>query len=314
MDTDYIDNLIWSDLHEELSEEDKQKLLDWMQASEENTRRYAETKAVAHRLKMMRRLTREEFLSALSRLHRTIGTGKTHRRRWIRAAGYAAAACAAVLAIGIVVMKATGGVCTYDTLDGVSRTLTLADGSKVWLSPQSTLSCNPRTFLRKRSVTLDGEATFDVTHSHEHPFVVNSPKINVRVLGTAFKIHDFSGESQAEATLAEGSVELLNGRGEGMLRLTPGQKATFADGSLRVEEVDSEELLLMRYGVVSIVNAPIHTILRRLEADFGVHLKVVSYEPTDSLFTINYLHESSIDDVLEMLDAVSGVRAEVDTE
>ena len=63
----------------------------------------------------------------------------------------------------------------------------LADGTKVWLNSASRL-IYPQSFMGKeRRVVLSGEAFFDVTHDAERPFVVETSRMNVKVLGTRLR-------------------------------------------------------------------------------------------------------------------------------
>ena len=71
---------------------------------------------------------------------------------------------------------------------GQVREMLLPDGTKVWLNQSSVLKY-PRAFEGKeRHVYLDGEAYFEVARNHEKPFMVKSPAMDVRVLGTSFNI------------------------------------------------------------------------------------------------------------------------------
>ena len=71
---------------------------------------------------------------------------------------------------------------------GQRAELMLADGTKVWLSSRSTLTF-PGSFKGDiRNVKLDGEGYFAVTKNVEQPFIVETNKCNVKVLGTEFNV------------------------------------------------------------------------------------------------------------------------------
>jgi ferric-dicitrate binding protein FerR (iron transport regulator) len=46
----------------------------------------------------------------------------------------------------------------------------------------------PAEFADERSVELQGEAIFDVTHDADRPFMVATADMNVKVLGTIFDV------------------------------------------------------------------------------------------------------------------------------
>jgi len=103
--------------------------------------------------------------------------------------------------------------------------LTLADGTVVTLNSSTTLKF-PENFTGKtREVYLDGEAYFDVHKDHEHPFIIHTNKMNVRVLGTSFNVKAYRNEQASETTLIRGSVEVtLNDRPSDRIILKPKEK------------------------------------------------------------------------------------------
>ena len=64
----------------------------------------------------------------------------------------------------------------------------------------------------KREITLDGEAYFEVTHNEDKPFVVQTNKCNVEVLGTKFNVEAYSDSEDFCTSLMEGSVRVSDKR------------------------------------------------------------------------------------------------------
>jgi transmembrane sensor len=87
-----------------------------------------------------------------------------------------------------------------------SELAVLPDNSKVWLSPGSKLSYTLFTDQRERSIKLDGEAFFSVTHNAAQPFVVYTGKLATRVLGTTFNIEAYPQEAAVRVSLVSGLV------------------------------------------------------------------------------------------------------------
>ncbi|WP_278940444.1 FecR family protein, partial [Parabacteroides johnsonii] len=111
---------------------------------------------------------------------------------------------------------------------GQRANLTLSDGTNVWLNACSEMTY-PASFSEDtRRVSLKGEAYFDVSKDVEHPFVVQTKKCDIKVLGTEFNVRVNESESDCEfsAALLEGSIELINKMKPGpSIRLAPMQKA-----------------------------------------------------------------------------------------
>lgn len=108
---------------------------------------------------------------------------------------------------------------------GTRTRLTLPDGSVVWLNADSRLTYGNDFNGARREVFLEGEAYFDVVKNSDKPFIIRTPRMNVKVLGTTFNIRAYPGDSTAETTLVRGSVEVSNtGAGMKPVILKPQEK------------------------------------------------------------------------------------------
>lgn len=84
---------------------------------------------------------------------------------------------------------------------GQRAQITLADGTKVWLNSQSTLTYASNFGRQERNVLLDGEAYFEVSKNEKIPFFVNTETNKVRVVGTSFNVCAYNGSNEFETTL-----------------------------------------------------------------------------------------------------------------
>jgi transmembrane sensor len=113
---------------------------------------------------------------------------------------------------------------------GSRANIVLPDGSDVWLNAGSILEYNTDFMSGDRQVKLTGEAFFEVKKG-DHPFIVNTPEINIRVLGTSFNIKAYEEDDYIEATLVTGSLVIEKARQSGPqfddIVLKPNQKVTF---------------------------------------------------------------------------------------
>lgn len=83
----------------------------------------------------------------------------------------------------------------------------LPDGSRVWLNPNTLLSY-PTKFGKLREVSMEGEAFFEVTKDHLHPFQITSGKILTTVWGTSFRIRYIPGDNSAKVSVLTGKVSV----------------------------------------------------------------------------------------------------------
>lgn len=108
-------------------------------------------------------------------------------------------------------------------------TITLQDGTKVWLNSGSTLKCAADFGAKYRTVMLSGEAYFEVTHNAAKPFIVKAGSfMNVKVLGTTFNVKAYPGDPYVKASLITGKIEIkLNNTNRAPIFLKPREKITF---------------------------------------------------------------------------------------
>ena len=101
----------------------------------------------------------------------------------------------------------------YNTLRvprGGEYSITLSDGTIVYLNAESELRYPVKFVGEDRRVYLSGEAYFDVVHDKAHPFVVDVKNSTVRVLGTSFDVRAYADEDEVLTTLVQGSVRNLS--------------------------------------------------------------------------------------------------------
>ena len=131
---------------------------------------------------------------------------------------------------------------------GETFKVVLSDGTEVLLNSDSRLSY-PTVFKGKeRVVSLEGEAYFNVTKNTEHPFIVKSGNVQVRVLGTEFNMCSYTPDN-VRVTLIEGKVAVSDTCSLQTVEMKPGQSAQLvSDGTFAVDEVDTETFLYWKEG------------------------------------------------------------------
>ena len=93
-------------------------------------------------------------------------------------------------------------------LNGERKKLVLPDSTTVHLNSGSRLSYNKNFGRGNREVKLSGEAFFEVTKDAAHPFLVNTSRMMVKVIGTVFNVKAYDTKENIETTVVEGKVEV----------------------------------------------------------------------------------------------------------
>ena len=114
---------------------------------------------------------------------------------------------------------------TFAAAYGERKNFQLPDGTIVTLNAGSKISINESYGVSSRDIYLEGEAFFDVKHNRQLPFIVHTPAMDVKALGTAFNVKAYPGEKITETLLVRGLVEVtINEEKNRKVLLHPNQK------------------------------------------------------------------------------------------
>jgi len=173
-------------------------------------------------------------------------------------------------------------ILTYNELVvpyGKKMRLILSDSTVVHINSGSRLKY-PVKFLenKDRKVFLEGEAFFEVTKSNTASFIVNTDKIDIRVLGTKFDVSAYRDDEQVSTVLVEGSVELSTSDrsavGEEKYLLEPGQIGSWSKSmdNMKIAETDVNEYTSWINGEIIFRIRPFPEILKVLERHYNVSI------------------------------------------
>lgn len=150
--------------------------------------------------------------------------------------------------------------------------LELSDGTQVWLNARTEIEY-PAAFVGKdRRVKLDGEAYFQVAKNASKPFIVQTSKGDVEVLGTKFNVESYSDDNTFTTALMEGAVKVTAGGYQ--CNLKPNQMAYLKDGKIRVAPIEDYNLYRWREGIISFKNETFPDIIHKFEKCYGVEFRI----------------------------------------
>lgn len=203
-----------------IEEAEQQALLDWLGEDEENRRIFFEFKSIYESEKLFpKKETIDELWSNIEdEITIDNGTVKPAKRFYVKP-------WFKYVAVAVVVFFATSSVFmlhkhhAYSIIEnaigevGISEdnnltALTLIDGTSVKLKKGSIIKIEDDFNQKKREVSLNGEAFFEVAHNEKKPFVVKTENQDITVLGTSFNVKDYIGADLASISLVDGSVSI----------------------------------------------------------------------------------------------------------
>ena len=145
---------------------------------------------------------------------------------------------------------------------GKRSSLTLADGSKVWVNSGSTLKF-PSTFKTgKREIWVDGEIYIEVEKNKAHPFYVNTSHMVINVVGTQFNVTAYDEDTDYSVVLVEGCVDVSIDKEKA--RLLPNQMLSVSTDQISVKKIDVNNYISWKEGYLQFASEPLSNILKRL--------------------------------------------------
>jgi ferric-dicitrate binding protein FerR (iron transport regulator) len=291
-------------LQNECTEREIRQINEWLSEREENAQELFLMEAL-YKTKNLKRYASPEFLQTekdklLNRIQRETETaGRTSfpfKKLWTCAAAVAAVLAAA----GIFYLRTTySSLQTVIADQGKVEHLVLSDGTQVWLNQSAVLTCPERFKGKTRTVHLVGEGYFKAAKNADQPFVVETENMKVTVLGTAFNISASPASDISTVTLLEGEVLVKGNDNEGMVTLSPGQKAELnrLTHRLHVKEDGRAELDAVWHDrLIPFSRVSVGEIGKTLEKIYGVN---VHFDPD--------LPSGTYSGVLKNQDSISAV-------
>ncbi|MEM9678993.1 MAG: FecR domain-containing protein [Bacteroidota bacterium] len=164
---------------------------------------------------------------------------------------------------------------------GGQYTITLSDGTQVWLNSESQLKY-PVSFIQGNTRNIEliyGEAYFDVSPSilnNGDDFKVTHNKQEVQVLGTEFNIKAYKDEISVYTTLVEGRVSVTNSKHSALL--IPEQQSIITNTSdkINVLTVDTYNETSWKDGVFSFERKPLKDIMTVLSRWYDMKVEFLN--------------------------------------
>ena len=193
---------------------------------------------------------------------------------------------------------------------GQMSQLKLSDGTKIWLNSGTTLRYPEHFASDRRSVTVIGEAYFEVAKMTNKPFTVNTTDMNVEVMGTSFNVLAYKEDAVTSVTLVEGKVVVQNTEGKSIAQLKPGQMATknLKETKVEIRNVKTAFYAAWIDGKIYFDDEPLDQIAVKLERWFNVDIVFANEQLKSHRFTGTILKNKPVDQIMQALELLSPIR------
>ncbi len=304
-----------------LCEEDNQEVISWINASKENKREFIKLKNLhafassgKHQIEV-----EEDFLELSQRISLTIKPNKSFNIKYYLK--YAAILVAALFTgfslseLGYLSPSFDKNelVSEFYAPEGQISEFKLTDGTRVWLNSGTRIRIPARFSTKKRIVTMEGEAFFQVTKDQLHPFYVNTKELSIKVTGTSFNVSAYESDPKTEITLIEGKVGVKELDGDRIAQLVPGQQLIFEKSTSKKikKEVDVAPYEAWRDGKMIFKDRTLEYIAEKLERWYNVEIDFDDNTISQIKFTGTILKNKPLSQILEIITLSAPIRFDI---
>lgn len=190
---------------------------------------------------------------------------------------------------------------------GTRTRFSLPDGSTGWLNSGSVISF-PSQFGSTRTVTLNGEAYFDVVKNPDAPFIIDARPVKIKVLGTSFNVVSYDNDSISEVIVASGKVEVEAEGQKAKQNLLPSERLVMnrLKNSLTKSTVDIQNYTSWKSGKLIFLNDNLSEVIRKVSRFYNVDFEVNENVNRKELFRA-ILEEESLEEVLRYMKLTMSV-------
>jgi ferric-dicitrate binding protein FerR (iron transport regulator) len=194
---------------------------------------------------------------------------------------------------------------------GQKTSMTLPDGTKIWLNSYSKITYFSDYGVNNRTLSLTGEAYFEVAKDPAKRFIVKAGEMEVVALGTAFNVKAYTEDARIVTTLLNGSVQTtVAGK---TARLSPNQSASFNRENKQLSIDDSDDAanaLMWRQDELVLKNQTLGEIAVILNRIYNVEI-VFESEITKNHRFSGTVKNNSLKNVFETIRLTAPVSYEI---
>ncbi|PTN08164.1 FecR family protein [Mangrovibacterium marinum] len=317
MRIDEIEPILIKSFAGQASSEDEKRIADWIAASDDNFAEWKRYKALWNKSKALQYSDKIDLEKALIATKRRIP--QFHKTKSFKLQWWMQAAAVILLSLLFSVTinyfreeskKLVATNVVYQEVKAAYGTQTkvlLEDGTLVWLNSGSKLRF-PNTFASQdtRNVELVGEGYFEVYHNPQHPFIVHTRDIGVKVLGTTFNVNAYENTKRVTVALVEGKVSVINERADQkkeLLQLHPSEIADYSIDENKIYYSETENIgryTAWKDGKIVFLEDSMAEMVGLLENWYNVDIEVQDKSLLRNHFTATF-HDESLDQILKYL-------------
>jgi len=312
------DEILFKYISGQATPDETKEVLDWTEVSEDRKKELSRLKniwIIAGLDNEIEHIKKDEEISHIWNIIREINTreqNKNFRLRWMK---YAAAILLLVSFSGTIgyFISNSGSKSNSEFTEiyvpkGERSTVVLPDGSTVQLNSDSHLKFRSSFSSTEREVKLEGEGFFNVTHDKSRPFVVETPVLQVEVLGTIFNVSSYPNDSIVTTFLQTGKVKINSNKSDATY-LNPNEAFTYNKTTHQSSKsnIQDQRFIDWTKGILTIKEETIGELSRKLERRFNIRIVFGDNEVKNHMYT-GSIKDEDLNTLLEALTFASSIQ------
>ncbi len=321
-----FNTLIIKFLSQEISDEELEELMNWLEKDPANRRLFDKENELWHDSSIRTKYDYFKTDKAWADMSNVLGiAGKRHRNTKI----FNRSHFKMILVAASFIFLLTAGASTFwfiknkpsempvtitqiQTDAGEKARVFLSDSTLVTINSGSTLEYNSEYNIDDRVVRLKGEAYFDVRTNPEKPFIVDVGGMRIYAVGTKFNVFSYENEDRLETTLEEGKIHIYMNNEQQNIDIRAGQQMVYFPKTNKavVRDVSTETYTSWKENKLRFIDVPFEEVLRQISRRYNVVFEVRGRDLLALRYTATFIDES-INDVMEMLGEVSPIKYKI---
>jgi ferric-dicitrate binding protein FerR (iron transport regulator) len=306
------DDLLVKYLLGEATEEERLQVEAWMASDAANKKQYEDFKTIWEESKQLAAVSTVDENAAWQRFRQRVQQQKEKAavRRIRPAAWLRIAALFSVIAgagyFGYKLLSEKPVETIVVASNQAALVDTLPDGSVVTLNKNSQLDYPSKFKGETRTISLKGEAFFNVTPNKEKPFIIHVNDITVRVVGTSFNVKSVNGIT--EVIVETGIVQVI--RNNKMVELRPNEKAKVTQQDSVLKKEAEQDKLYNYYRSKEFVcdGTPLWKLVEVVNEAYDVHIEIENPKLRSEPLTVTFNNES-LDQILDVIEKTFNITA-----
>ncbi|MFW6370221.1 MAG: FecR family protein [Bacteroidota bacterium] len=306
----HIDHLIARYLAGESSKPETAELLEWMEASDENTKYFEDIRFLADKAVASHKIEKVDVDRAWGKVKHEMHTGAApsttkNNEPPKRFPGWMRYAASIIILVGLSIWLYFQylGNPAYEEVTlaeyEANQVLQMADSNTVILQPGSKIRYPATTSRKQYKIHLQGEAYFKIEHHQEAPLTIVAERTIIQDIGTEFNVKAFPERSTVEVFVKQGEVLFFTNKQEG-IHILPGETGVY-DKERDSFSKKSTSNTIITYGNRMIIFEDVYldTVIDQLNTVYGEKI-TLSPAVTNCKITVSFMNED-LNTILEII-------------